>query len=195
MDDIEKYLQEAANKVRLKFSPDEMFQRILKRIKAKTACFTGHRPQKLPWGFNENDERCKTMKATLKAEIETAVQNGYNTFFCGMALGFDMICAETVLELKQKYDIYLIGAIPCKHQDRKWSKEYKIRYRNLLKRLDRVHYVCKHYTGAECMLERNRYMIDNSSLLIALFDGGDGGTKFTVDYAREKGLNIVIIKP
>ena len=112
-----------------------------------------------------------------------------------MALGFDMICAETVLELKQKYDIYLIGAIPCKNQDKKWSKEYKTRYRNLLKRLDGVRCINEKYAGAECMLERNRYMIDNSSLLIALFSGTDGGTKYTVDYAREKGLNIVIIEP
>ena len=55
--------------------------------------FTGHRPQKLPWGFNENDERFIDMKNRTKVEIENAIIKGYHTFLCGMALGFDMMCA------------------------------------------------------------------------------------------------------
>lgn len=31
-------------------------------MRSETCCFTGHRPQSLPWGFNENDIRCKKMK-------------------------------------------------------------------------------------------------------------------------------------
>ena len=69
----------------------------------KTCCFTGHRPQKLPWGFNENHPRCVEMKQKLSTQIEQAIENGYEIFWCGMALGFDMICAELVLELKKKY--------------------------------------------------------------------------------------------
>lgn len=38
--------------------------------KEQTVCFTGHRSQKLPWRFNEEDERCKDMKVTLRLEIE-----------------------------------------------------------------------------------------------------------------------------
>lgn len=29
-----------------------------------TCCFTGHRSQNLPWGFNEQDQRCLQMKET-----------------------------------------------------------------------------------------------------------------------------------
>ena len=32
------------------------------------------------------------------------------------------------------------------------------------------------------MLERNRYMVDESSLMIALFNGRAGGTKYTIDW-------------
>lgn len=77
--------------------------KIIKDLNSSTACFTGHRSQKLPWRFNENDERCLVMRNTLTVEIEKAIQRGYKTFLCGMALGFDMICAETVLKLKEKY--------------------------------------------------------------------------------------------
>ena len=37
--------------------------------KQKVCCFTGHRMQSLPFGFNENDERCVKLKTVLKAEI------------------------------------------------------------------------------------------------------------------------------
>lgn len=163
---------------------------------SKTACFTGHRNQKLPWRFNEEDERCKIMKKNLKLEIERAIAKGYTTFLCGMAIGFDMFCAETVLELKQHYShIKIIGAIPCRNQDSLWSAVYQERYRRLLMQLDGIRCKYDEYNGAECMLERNRFMVNNSSLMIALFNDLPGGTKSTIDYAKRQGLEIVIIKP
>lgn len=159
-------------------------------------CFTGHRSQKLPWGFNEEDGRCKKMKERLQVEIVKAIQRGYKTFLCGMAIGFDMICAETVLSLKKEHkDLKLIGALPCKTQDCKWSYNEKKRYRDLLSRLDGVRCIYDEYIGAECMLERNRFMVNNSSLMIALFDGKAGGTKSTIEFARRQGLEIIIIEP
>lgn len=171
-------------------------EEIIYSLNSTTACFSGHRSQKLPWGFNENDERCLKMKSALRCEIVKAINRGYKTFISGMAVGFDTICAETVLELKSEYaDIKLIGALPCRKQDCKWSQKDKLRYRELLKKLDGVRCIYDEYTGAECALERNRYMVNNSSLLIALFGGAVGGTKYTVDYARAQGLDVVIIEP
>ncbi|MDE5943872.1 MAG: DUF1273 domain-containing protein [Clostridia bacterium] len=164
--------------------------------KLHSACFTGHRSQKLPWGFNEEDVRCKAMKSALRAEIEKAIQKGYTTFLCGMALGFDTICAETVLELKKRYKkIKLIGALPCKTQDIKWSEKDRKRYKKLLKKSDGIRCIYDEYIGEECMIERNRYMVDNSSLMIALYNGISGGTKSTVEYAKSMGLEIVFIRP
>lgn len=41
------------------------------------------------------------------------------------------------------------------------------------------------------MLRRNRYMVDRSSLLIAVYDGTPkGGTMNTLAYCRAKGLEI-----
>lgn len=160
-----------------------------------TCCFTGHRPQSLPWGFNEQDERCLKMKEQLKMEIKNAIENGYTTFISGMALGFDMICAETVLELKKSYpQIKLIGAIPCKTQDKLWKEKDKQRYRALLAQLDGIRCIYDDYIGPECMLERNHFMINNSSLVIALFNGTSGGTKKTLDYAKINGLKVVVLK-
>lgn len=165
-------------------------------IRNHTICFSGHRAQKLPWGFNENDPRCVIMKKRLKEVIEQAILDGYYRFITGMALGFDMICAEIVLELKKKYKhIILIGALPCKNQDCKWPITEQKRYRSLLKKLDITRCIYDTYIGRECMLERNRYMINNSSMLIALFNGQNGGTKSTIEYAKTQGLKVVVIEP
>ena len=169
---------------------------IIQGLNSTTACFTGHRSQKLSWGFHEEDERCKAMKEILRFEIEKAIARGYKTFLCGMALGFDMICAETVFDLKKQYPaIKLIGALPCRNQDAKWQKKDRERYRNLLSRLDGIRCIYDEYIGAECMLERNKYMVNNSSLMIALFNGKPGGTKAAIDYARQQGLEVVTIEP
>ena len=42
---------------------------------------------------------------------------------------------------------------------------------------------------------RNRYLVDHANFLIAVYDGKPGGTQYTVEYARKKGLEIVQIEP
>ena len=44
------------------------------------------------------------------------------------------------------------------------------------------------------MQKRNKYMVDNSDLIIAVFNGNSGGTKQTNDYAKSKNIEIIIIK-
>ena len=82
--------------------------KIIKDLNSSTACFTGHRSQKLPWRFNEEDKRCLAMKATLAIEIEKAIQRGYKTFLSGMALGFDMICAERKVSGYKNYRCFTL---------------------------------------------------------------------------------------
>lgn len=182
---------------------NKFLEKILNILKEKnttlsktTCCFTGHRPQNLPWVFNEQDKRCLQMKFQLKKEIVKAIEKGYTTFISGMALGFDIICAEMVLELKKVYPhIKLIGALPCRTQDKLWKEKDKLRYRVLLSELDGIRCIYDNYTSVECMLERNRFMINNSSLVIALFNGTNGGTKTTLEYARQQNINIVVLRP
>lgn len=165
-------------------------------FKQSTCCFTGHRPQSLPWGFDEEDKRCVKMKEQLKGEVVKAIENGYTTFISGMALGFDIIAAEVVLELKEKHpNIKLVGALPCKTQDKFWKEKDKQRYKNVLNKLDDIRCIYDNYNGKKCMIERNHYMVNNSSLVIALFNGTKGGTKTTINYAKKQGLKIVVLIP
>ena len=170
-------------------------EKIYESLTSITCCFTGHRPQKLPWGFNESDSRCELTKEDTIQAIENAIKSGKRHFISGMAIGFDMMCAELVLKLKRKYpDITLECAIPCKGQEKVWYKDQQVRYHKILKQADKIRCVFDHYEDG-CMQERNKYMVESSSLVIALFNGKHGGTKLTVDYAKKQGKQVTIIKP
>ena len=63
-------------------------------LKEETACLTGHRPNKLPWFYNELQESCINFKKQLRLVFEGAIKYGLKNFLTGMAEGFDMIATE-----------------------------------------------------------------------------------------------------
>lgn len=163
--------------------------------KNTTCCLTGHRPGKLPWGYNENSKICKQFKRELCSVFIGAIKYGIDTFLSGMALGFDMIGTQLLLKLKRKYKhIKIFAVIPCENQQKYCSSNDKKKYENLLKKCDKIITIQKEYSN-DCMSIRNRYMVDNSSVLIACYNGLGGGTKNTLLYAQKKGSKIKIINP
>ena len=46
-----------------------------------------------------------------------------------------------------------------------------------------------------CMLRRDRYMVDRSAAVLAVFDGTPGGTQYTLNYAMDKKLEILLLDP
>lgn len=155
--------------------------------------FTGHRPTKLPWGRNEGDIRCIAVKEELAARLEGIYEAGYRHFICGMAIGCDMYFAEAVLNLqKQHPDVTLEAAIPCGTQPDRWTRAQRERYNLLLDQCSKVNVLQIEYSP-QCMMRRNEYMVDNSSLLLACFDGRPGGTMSTILYAQRQGLNVITI--
>ena len=160
----------------------------------RSCCFTGHRPMKLPWGMNERDPRCTALKLELAARLEAIYALGYRHFLCGMAIGCDMYFAEAVLALREVHgDVTLEAAIPFGDQPGRWDEAQRRRYNSLIDRADKVTVLQIGYTS-DCMMQRNRYMVDRSSLLLACFDGRPGGTMNTILYAERSGVKTVIIE-
>ena len=104
-----------------------------------TCAYTGHRPQGLPFGYNESDPRCAELREALRAETVSAVErDGAAHFITGMALGVDMLAAEIVLELKKTHpELTLEAAVPCLDQASRWRAEQIQRYNNILSAADR----------------------------------------------------------
>ncbi len=157
-----------------------------------TCCFTGHRPQKLPWGANENDTRCKRLINDVEAYIEQMIQGGYVNFISGVALGADILCAEIVIRLRKLYPhIRLECAIPFPNQAKLWSPIDENRYRRVLEQSDKRTVISPHY-AKWAFGSRNRYMVDNSSLLVAVWGGDLGGTANTITMAKNAELEIKV---
>lgn len=149
-------------------------------------CFTGHRPEKL----HNSPEHIKEL---LKKAIEDAISCGYYVFISGMARGVDLWAAELVIEEKKHNPaIKLMCVSPYSGFEKKWSFRDQLEYNYVLRNADYIKYLNSHYTRY-CFHTRNTYMVDNSSRIIAAFNGEKGGTYNTINYAKSKNLEIVNI--
>lgn len=152
-------------------------------MKNRTVCFTGHR----------NIPQEKHCSEALQHTIIELIKEGYCYFEAGGALGFDTIAAETVLSLKTHFShIKLILILPCLTQADKWSNTDRKRYAEIKQSADKVIYTSRNYY-AGCMHKRNRHLVDNSHVCVCYLTKTGGGTFYTVNYAKEKGLRVINI--
>lgn len=166
----------------------------------KICAFTGHRPQKFHFGFDEQHKDCIKIKNALKEQIIFLIEEGYTHFISGMALGADTWAAEAVLELRKAYtDIILECALPCVAQAAKWSHEQQNRYINILAKSNILNYVNHHYSDT-CMLDRNRYMVEKADAIIAVLNEQESnvkecksGTLYTINYALKLNKRVIVI--
>lgn len=162
----------------------------------KTCAFTGHRPQNLPWQFNEADTNCLKLKQILNQQISQLAKNGFTDFLSGMALGSDTWAAEAVLNLRKKKPALKLHCIlPCKTQAEKWPVSEQERYQKILAQADSIFFTSRNY-HPNCMLERNRFMVEKAHLLLAVYNGQPhSGTAAAVRHAQRLGCDIIIINP
>lgn len=150
----------------------------------QSVTFTGHRF--IPYG------KLSMLKVALKNIILELYAKGYSNYYCGMAMGFDLLSAEVVLSLKAEYkELRLIAVVPYRNQDERFSFADKKRYHSILNRADETILLCKNYHQG-CLLRRNDYMLARSNQVIAYFDGENkGGTFYTCRNAQVKGLPVI----
>lgn len=149
------------------------------------ACFTGHRPEKL----NQSES---VIIEKLEVAIRKTVADGMNVFISGMARGVDIWGAEIVLKLKREgLDVKLICAVPYRGFENRWSYEWQQRYRTILNNSDLVRYICPNYSRS-CFQIRNEWMVDHVSRVIAVYNGQPSGTRNTIEYAKKKGVPVVL---
>ena len=161
----------------------------------KACAFTGHRPSKLPWDYDEKAATCMEFKFRLREALEYLIGKGYVDFLSGGALGFDMMAAEMVLSLREKYPwIRLIMVLPFDGQADKWSEEQRERWLSVIEASDRVVHISHGYDRG-VFYRRNHYLVENADLLLAACDGQPGGTADTVAYARRHGVRVARLNP
>ena len=113
----------------------------------KVCCFTGHRIIKITPDLIQR----------LKYTIEDVIRKGVTDFYNGGACGWDLLCAETVIDLETKNsDIKLHLLLPCspEEQVKGWNKAQIAQYQKILKAAGSITVVSEHYTK-DCMKRRN----------------------------------------
>jgi len=63
-------------------------------------------------------------------------------------------------------------------------------YNQILDKADEVVYTSKQYHRG-CMYARNRHLVKQSNICLCYSTRDTGGTAYTVNYARQKGLQII----
>lgn len=156
-------------------------------------CATGHRPNKLGWGYDYSNPSWIKVKGIVKQYF---IDWGVEEVWSGMALGFDIVVALAVLELKKEgYDIKLNCAIPCRNHSCKWPQESVDLYDSILEQADSVVLVTDAEYKPYMMQKRNEFMVDQSNKVLALWDGSKGGTGNCVEYALSKSKPVTVVTP
>lgn len=148
--------------------------------------FTGHRPEKLggygPSAIQE-DVRRRIRAALAHLKPAHAIS--------GMALGVDQWAAEEC----DAVGIPWTAAVPFIGQESRWTREAQRHYRDLLGWATRTVIVSPGGYQREKMQIRNRWMVNNCDVLIAVWDGSDGGTANCYRYAKSVGRRVARIDP
>ena len=158
-----------------------------------TVCFTGHRPDKLWEACGRDPAALYEARHQLQQRILRAVDEGYTTFLCGMAQGVDLWAGDMVLSLQESVrQLKLVAVLPYPASVRGWPPEWQRSYLRVLKFCTEAVLICPDYRP-DCYYQRNRYMVDRASLLIAVYDGMLGGTMYTLTYAMRQGIDVEIL--
>ena len=129
-------------------------------------------------------------RGALEEDLKKLILQGADTFYCGMALGFDLLCCEILVSLKTECPVKIVACVPCADQSARYPYEMRRLYEDLLRECDEKIVLHEHYEEG-CMFERNRRMVDECDVLFAYLRSNRGGTRYTVSYALKKGKKFV----
>ena len=152
-------------------------------MKENTCCFTGHR--------NIRREEEKTVRTKIREQVLKLMDRGYSTFLVGGAIGFDMLAAEVLLDLREQEGktLRLVSVLPFLQWRERWPAEEIEREDRILEKSDEILVSADKY-DRKSYLDRDRVMVDRSSFCIAYCSRKNGGTAYTVRYALRQGVKV-----
>lgn len=144
---------------------------------------TGHRLDKL--GGYSREAFDKLVQIATEYLFKYASKS--DTVISGMALGWDQALAQAAKDCGIPY----IAAVPFKGQEKMWPQKSQDYFNYLCQFAEEVVYVSEGSYQPWMMQKRNEWMVDNCDILLAMYDGTEGGTANCVRYANKHGKHIV----
>ncbi len=109
----------------------------------------------------------------------------------GLALGFDQLLAV----IGFRNNIPVLGAIPFVGQESRWSERQKIIYQKIIEKCSETVIVSNGDYAVWKLMDRNKYIVDNSNVIISYFSGKPSGTSNCLNYAKSINKQIINIYP
>lgn len=161
--------------------------------KERSVSVSGHRPEKLGFSCDRTNMLEKRLISLLYARLEECLNEGRNCFFTGGSRGVDLWAAEIVTIWKNEgRDVKLITVLPYKGYGSSYTGSELYTFNRILDFSDAVEYISQTYTR-DCMFRRNEYMVDHSSVLVAVLREERSGTGQTIRYAKKRGTAVKLI--
>ena len=157
----------------------------------RTVALSGNRPHKIGPSVDSRTVR-ETIIRRMAHAVSRLYKEGYDTYLCGLAMGFDLWAALAVSFAKNYYpDLRLIAVVPFRGQEQRYDPESRECYRTTLNEANYCVCLYERYPGSSCYHERNRAMLDHASMLVCYHNGESGGTASTVAEARTRDMPVL----
>lgn len=150
---------------------------------------TGHRPSVLKFSYDIQSKDWNNIRTQL-TDIFLKFQPEH--IISGMALGVDFLAVDVALN----NNIPFLAAVPFVGQESVWPKSSQDQYREYLEKAKEVVVVSEGGYSPSKLNIRNEYIVNNSDILIAVWNGNQsGGTYNCISYARSVGKDIIKVTP
>ena len=130
----------------------------------------GQHPMRFPWGFDEEDDRCRKLKIELAQQIMALRQSGVSQFLVACDCGVGLYAAEIINGLRTTdRDLMLLCYTPHEEQATKWAPYLRERYFTMLEQCTLISVVCE--VGApDAQLRAYRQITDLADVVLAVYD-------------------------
>ncbi len=160
----------------------------------------GQHPMRLPWGFDEEDDRCQKLKMELAQQIMALHQRGVSQFLTACDCGVGLYAAEIVNGLRETADpdMMLFCYTPHEEQATKWAPYLRERYFTMLEKCTHISVVCPVGTP-DAQLQAYRKIIDLADVVLCVHDtdlsATDSGESKAFAYAAESHTPTLVLHP
>ncbi len=160
----------------------------------------GQHPMRFPWGFDEEDDRCRKLKIELAQQIMVLRQSGVSQFLTACDCGVGLYAAEIVngLRATTDHDLMLICYTPHEEQATKWAPYLRERYFDMLTVCTYLSAVCEVGTP-DAQMQAYKKIIDLADVVLCVYDTDIPATSSAEDralaYAEGQHKSLVLLHP
>ena len=164
-------------------------------MKEKSCAILGSPPLSFPWGYDEDDPGCGSLRLLLLNRITLLRSQGVTDFYVVMDAGMGLYAAEMIKSLRENDEaIKLFFVIPWEGQATQWTPDLRERYFNVQAGCSDVLTVSPVKT-ADCEITAMLNAMDMAGTVIAVQVEEDTLLTVALRYAERIRKPAVVIGP